>query len=277
MNVKILDAKNHIDADSGCLCRYVRSDTEYFRLHCHNYYELFLVVKGEVCHIVNGKEQQLKEGQLLFIRDFDVHDYVRGNDNYFEFLNLAFSRETFSSMTEFLGEGFPADSLLAAPYPPLVTLSPSDKEKLSYSLIELHRNSDKAQIRMNARALLISIFTGYFHRYTEGTTHIPTWLAVTYEKMKEPGNFILGASRMYELSGRSREHLTRCMQQYYHTTPTALVTDLRLEYAANLLLISNLKATDICYECGFENLSWFYKVFAAKYQVTPAEYRRRYK
>ena len=277
MNVKMLDAKNHIDADSGCLCRYVRSDTEYFRLHCHNYYELFLVVKGEVCHIVNGKEQQLKEGQLLFIRDFDVHDYVRGNDNYFEFLNLAFSRETFSSMTEFLGEGFPADSLLATPYPPLVTLSPSDKEKLSYSLIELHRNSDKAQIRMNARALLISIFTGYFHRYTEGTTHIPTWLAVTYEKMKEPGNFILGASRMYELSGRSREHLTRCMQQYYHTTPTALVTDLRLEYAANLLLISNLKATDICYECGFENLSWFYKVFAAKYQVTPAEYRRRYK
>jgi len=277
MNVKMLDAKNHIDADSGCLCRYVRSDTEYFRLHCHNYYELFLVVKGEVCHIVNGKEQQLKEGQLLFIRDFDVHDYVRGNDNYFEFLNLAFSRETFSSMTEFLGKGFPADSLLAAPYPPLVTLSPFDKEKLSYSLIELHRNSDKAQIRMNARALLISIFTGYFHRYTEGPTHIPTWLAVTYEKMKEPGNFILGASRMYELSGRSREHLTRCMQQYYHTTPTALVTDLRLEYAANLLLISNLKATDICYECGFENLSWFYKVFAAKYQVTPAEYRRRYK
>lgn len=273
----MLDAKNHIDTVSGCLCRYVRSDTEYFRLHYHNYYELFLVMKGEVCHIVNGKEQQLKEGHLLFIRDFDVHDYVRGNDNYFEFLNLAFSRETFSSIAEFLGEGFPADSLLSAPYPPMVTLSSSDKEKLSYALIELHRYSDKSQIRMSARALLISIFTDYFHRYTEDSPHIPSWLAVTYEKMKEPGNFILGAARMYELSGRSREHLTRCMQQYYHTTPTALVTDLRLEYAANLLLISNLKATDICYECGFENLSWFYKVFTAKYQVTPAEYRRRYK
>ena len=67
------------------------------------------------------------------------------------------------------------------------------------------------------------------------------------------------------------------MRQYYDTTPTEYVTGLRLGYAANLLLISNLKVTDICYECGFENLSWFYKVFAGKYGLTPAEYRRRYK
>ena len=34
---KMLDAKDHVDAQSGCLCRYVRSDTEYFRPHNHNY------------------------------------------------------------------------------------------------------------------------------------------------------------------------------------------------------------------------------------------------
>ena len=51
---KMLDAKDHVDAQSGCLCRYVRSDTEYFRPHNHNYYELFLVLKGDVCHIING-------------------------------------------------------------------------------------------------------------------------------------------------------------------------------------------------------------------------------
>lgn len=69
--------------------------------------------------------------------------------------------------------------------------------------------------------------------------------------------------------------MARSLRQYYHISPTELVSELRLEHAAKLLLISNLNVTDICYECGFENLSWFYKSFAQKYGVTPAEYRKR--
>ena len=124
--------------------------------------------------------------------------------------------------------------------------------------------------------MLTSIFSNYFSNYEEQETQIPVWLEIVYEQMKRPQNFILGAEQMYKLSGKSREHLTRCMKRYYDTTPTAFVAGLRLGHAANLLAVSNLKVTDICYECGFENLSWFYKVFAAKYGVTPTEYRKEY-
>ncbi|MBO5070577.1 MAG: helix-turn-helix domain-containing protein [Roseburia sp.] len=277
MDVKMLEAKNHIDAFAGCLCRYVRSDTEYFRPHYHNYYELFLVMKGNVCHIINSKEQLLREGQLLFIRDFDVHDYIRGDDNYFEFINLAFSRETLESLFAFLGTGFPSEALLTAAYPPVVSLSEKDKEKLAYDFIELNVNSDGDYIRFKARSLLTYIFSNYFYNYVEEKTQIPAWLEITYEQMKRPENFTLGAAQMYQLSGKSREHLTRCMKRYYDTTPNAFVAELRLGHAANLLLISNLKVTDICYECGFENLSWFYKIFAGRYGMTPSEYRKQYK
>ena len=218
----------------------------------------------------------LTEGQILFIRDFDVHDYIRGDDNYFEFINLAFNRETMEAMLAFLGKGFPKDALLGAAYPPMVSLSGKEKEKLSYSFIELTRNSDKDSIKFKTRSLLTSIFSNYFSNYEEQETQIPVWLEIVYEQMKRPQNFILGAEQMYKLSGKSREHLTRCMKRYYDTTPTAFVAGLRLGHAANLLAVSNLKVTDICYECGFENLSWFYKVFAAKYGVTPTEYRKEY-
>lgn len=277
MTPKMLDQKYHVDAQSGCLCRYVRSDTEYFRPHYHNYYELFMVVKGNVRHIVNSKEQLLNEGQLLFIRDSDLHDYISSDGDYFEFINLAFTRETLFSMFEFLGDGFPSESLLTAQFPPMANLSANEKEKLSYSFIELNQNSDKEYVKCKARALLIYIFTRFFFNYSDEKTDIPAWLEITYEKMKRPQNFIAGTGQMYQLSGKSREHLARCLKQYYGTTPTALVTELRLEHATNLLLVSNLNVTDICYECGFENLSWFYKVFAGKYGVTPTEYRKRYK
>lgn len=273
MEPKMLDAKYHIDAQTGCLCRYVRSNTEYFRPHSHNYYELFLVVKGNVCHIINGREQYLTEGQLLFIRDFDLHDYRNMDDNYFEFVNLAFSKETLQLMLAFLGDGFPIDNLLQATYPPMASLSASEKEHLTCGFIELNLNSDKDYARFKSRSFLVYVFSNYFFRYTEPTSAIPSWLEILYEKMKRPQNFTAGAKKMYELSGKSREYLTRCMKQYYNTTPTAYVTGLRLGYAANLLLVSKLNVTDICYECGFDNLSWFYKSFMRKYGMTPAEYR----
>ena len=130
METKMLDKKYHIDEKTGCLCRYVRSNTEYFRPHYHNYYEIFMVLKGNVCHTINSKEQQLCEGQILFIRDFDVHDYKSGDGNYFEFINLAFEKEAFEDMAEYLGEGFCAENFLNCPFPPEAILSSREKEKV---------------------------------------------------------------------------------------------------------------------------------------------------
>jgi len=185
MDVKMLEAKNHVDMETGFLCRYVKSDTEYFRPHYHNYYELFLMFKGTVCHIINGKEQMLNEGQLLFIRDFDAHDYKSPDGKYFEFINLAFTKETFSSLTAFLGNGFSDKNLFIPPLPPIVNLSTREIEKLSCSLIELNGNSDKEYITFKARALLVYVFSNYFAGYSEENSVIPPWLEITYEKMKK--------------------------------------------------------------------------------------------
>ena len=95
--------------------------------------------------------------------------------------------------------------------------------------------------------------------------------------MKTPANFILGSSRMIELSGKSREHLSRMMKKYYNMSPAEFVNELRLDYCIHLLTRSDVSVVDICYGCGFENLSWFYKVFNKKYGTTPSKYRKNHK
>ena len=276
METKMLDFKIHTDVEIGCLCRYIKSDTEYFRPHYHNYYELFMILKGEACHIVNGKEQSLSEGQILFIRDFDVHEYKSVDGKYFEFVNLAFTKETFFSLFEYLGDGFPMEKLLKAQMPPMVNISQREKEILFYSLMGINQGANKDIVKLKARALIIKIFTEYFLEYEEKKTVIPLWLEMTWEKMKNPKNFIAGVERMYQISGKSREHLSRSLRKYYNTTPSILISDLRLEHSVNLILTSNLSITEICYECGFENLSWFYKQFVKKFGLTPVEYRKKY-
>ena len=79
------------------------------------------------------------------------------------------------------------------------------------------------------------------------------------------------------LSGKTREHISRMMKRHYNTNVRYFVTNLRLEYCVNLLTHSNLSVTDICYECGFENVSWFYKVFEKMYGLTPSEFRKKNK
>ena len=267
-------AQYHVDEDTGCRFRYVRSDTERFRPHFHDYYEFFMVKKGDAHHIVNDQYQILTEGNLLFIRDFDYHDYKRADNKYFEFLNLAVSGEVMQSVFDYLGDDFPRDKFLNSPMPPMVTLPVMEREKFFYALNELNQGNDVNTVRLKLKTLLVNVFTNYFLNYSAVNNNVPLWLEMTYEKMKNPKNFIAGTERMYEISGKSREHLCRCLKEHYNTTPSVLVNDLRLEYCANLLLNSNLSVTDICYSCGYDNLSWFYKVFCQKFGVTPSKYRK---
>ena len=277
MDIKMLDKIKETDKESGCRYRYVRSDTECFCPHCHNYYEIFMVLKGDVCHIINSREQNLMPGQLLFIRDFDVHDYKSADGGYFEFINLAFTKDNLEAMFTYLGSSFPSAELINAKFPPSVVLSEREKERVFYSMTELSGGTDdKATIKIKLRVLLMNIFMQYFFNYSESKTEIPLWLEMTYEKMKKPSNFIQGIDRLYQICPKSREHLCRSLKKYYNTSPSALVNDMRLEYCVNLLIASNLTVTEICYECGFENLSWFYKVFTNKFGLTPAEYRKRH-
>ena len=55
------------------------------------------------------------------------------------------------------------------------------------------------------------------------------------------------------------------------------VLDIRLGYAARLLVDSTRNISEICYECGFNNLSNFNRIFKAKRSITPREFRALYK
>ena len=55
------------------------------------------------------------------------------------------------------------------------------------------------------------------------------------------------------------------------------VTLLRLAHAQKLLIASQKSVSEIIQEVGYSNISQFYKIFELNYNLTPAEYRRRYR
>lgn len=276
LSAKRLLAERHLDIGAECRFRHVKDETEKFVFHCHDYYEIFLMIKGKALHFVNGKTDLIEPGTLIFIRKDDVHDY-KSVDGSFEFANLAFSEGTMQRLTEYLGDGFAAKELLEGEYPPEVHLADNEAKRLYLKMAELNtvNFSDSAKLKFKMRRLLCDIFADYFESPPEKNSDIPFWLENAYRKMRDPRNFIEGKEKLFSLAGKTREHTTRCMKKYYGITPSDYVNELRLLYAANLLMSSNLNATEICYECGFQNVSWFYNEFAKRFGVTPGKYKHR--
>lgn len=278
MDVKRLEAAVHVDQQSECMYRYVDSGTERFRTHCHDYFEIFLTLTGDVVHLVNGSRQKLAEGSLVFMRPDDIHDYELKSGQHFYFVNLTFTKNTVRQLFDYLSDSFPSERLLRCPMPPVAALSQKQRQRLQGRLEGLNAINwqDKKQLRLRMRILLMEIFTNYFIDCAGGEESIvPPWLEELCEQMRQPKNFAAGSARMLELCGKSREHLARCMKKYYGITTADFINQLRVNYAANLLARSRKPVLDICFESGFQNVSWFYERFKETYGITPQGFRSR--
>lgn len=274
MEAKLLMAERFVDRETGCSYRYVRSKTEYFRPHYHDYYELFYMIEGEAIHLVNGAELPLRERDLVFVRPSDTHDYARCGATEFSMLNLTFTRETAESLFSYLGDGFPSKRLLMEELPPAARLDREEAARFNAEMEEICviGEFESAKRKTALRSLLFRLMTQFFGSY-ERHSSVPFWLSELCAAMKENGNFIVGAPRMFALSEKSREHVCRSMRKYYKMSVTEYVNLLRLNYVAGMLKNSNHKITDIVLESGFEHIGWASELFLARYGVTMSAYR----
>jgi len=280
-NYPKLKAELNIDMESECLYRYIYGGDDIFSPHSHDYYEIFLTISGTVTHKINGKTTKLPEGSLVFIRPDDIHGYLyeTPQSTRTAYVNLTFTRETANSLFEYLSDSFPRESLLTSSMPPTVQLATTEKKQILSQISELNlvNWSDKKALKLRMRAILADIFVRYFSDMPDKQQpRIPLWLSELMETMKNPDNFIVGAERMIQLCTRSREHLMRCIKQYCGITISEYINELRLNYAANMLLRTNTPILDICYLCGFHSSSYFYKAFNKKYGLSPTEFRKQF-
>ncbi len=67
--------------------------------------------------------------------------------------------------------------------------------------------------------------------------------------------------------------LSRLIKTVTGSTYTELLQEKRLQEAAFLLDTTRLSVSDICMNVGYNNFSYFYRIFKEKYGMTPREYR----
>lgn len=69
---------------------------------------------------------------------------------------------------------------------------------------------------------------------------------------------------------------TRLIKQRTGKSFVEFVNEIRLGYATRLLIGSNKSVSEICFECGFNNISNFNRIFKKKQGSTPSEFRNSF-
>ncbi len=78
-----------------------------------------------------------------------------------------------------------------------------------------------------------------------------------------------------KLSGRSVASFKRDFEKQYHTTPRQWINQQRLQQAKLLLNNSTKNVAEIGYECGYENISHFIRIFKNEFGKTPVNARKK--
>lgn len=142
-----------------------------------------------------------------------------------------------------------------------------------YSLIKLLIILHELLIDKGMRELSTGQFAAnvmHQHSSDESLGRVMDYLSRHYSE-------VIRLSEVAEMVNMSESSFCRFFKQHTSKSFIDFLTDIRLGAASRALIDSSLSIAEIGYDCGFNNLSNFNRIFKKKKGVTPSEFRDNYR
>lgn len=246
--------------------------------HWHTNVELIWVKTGELTLTLDNRTLLLQSGEIAIVNSEVVHGATPNHCEYACIVfNLGFLKTGNTACDAFL------DDLLS--HNAYLDEKPTDETTLSlirslFSEISLNRTG------MEFKVLgLFHSFLGEIQQKNQFTAYLPptnghneknvvklkTVLKYIRENFAKP----ITLEDMSAVAGFSTKYFCKFFKDMTGTTPINYLLTYRIERAARKLLGSDLSVTQIAFDCGFNDLSYFIKTFKAFKHTSPKEYRKR--
>ncbi len=254
----------------------------HFPRHSHDYIEMVYMCKGSTEHIINGESVLLSEGEVLILNQHAVQEILPAGENDIA-INFIILPQFFDKALEMLDEEETplrrfiidciagredTDGFLHFKTGKIPTIH-NLLENLIYTLV--YDTPNKRKINEFTMGLLLLQFINHSDRrgFADKEQSVIARVLKYIEENYTDGSLSKIADMLhYDLYWLSREIRRRTGRTY-----TELLQEKRLSQAAYLLSNTGIKVIDIAESVGYNNISYFHKIFADRFGMSPKKYR----
>lgn len=241
--------------------------------HTHvDFYEIFCVIAGVGAHVVDGRESPLAVGDVVLVRPWDSHEFSTHEPAGLQIVNVAFAVGLWRSFLDLTGvRAVTGWDGAAVPVRGAAGGRADEVAAEARAAVEAFRRGGAVLDLMR----FLSVVTGVLvdETATDGAGAGPSWLRHACAALTDEEGLRLGLTRMIDVGGVSRGHLSRVMRARHGCTAVQFLTERRLVHGATLLGTTSDPVESIARRCGFDGASYFGRLFRRRFGMSPRDYR----
>ncbi len=250
-------------------------------LHWHEEMELIVVKKGRGIIAIDMEEYQVAEGDIVFLLPDQIHSITQKQDEIMEYENIMFRLSVLMSGNQeyctrkFIQPFLDADTL-REPVIKHTHKRAGVYKKSIEKLDEVCREKIYGYQLVVKSILLELVFSLIQHndllnapkenRLKENIKNLLHYLEDHYGEKITVGDAA-------QICYYSDSHFMKYFKEYMGVTFVDYLNQFRLIKASELLIGTNQSVTGIAQSCGFDNISYFNRLFRKRFSMTPKEYR----
>ena len=269
----------------GLDMEHVIRDYEYSMVdrHFHETYELYYLLEGQRYYFIDRQTYLVKAGDVVMIRPNQIHKTSMAGESYHNRMLLQIDGELIDSLLKACGMGGMED--VYAEDVMILSIPETERQPILDLFLQIQKELQERQrqymvgVRLKLAELLLML-SRYQRRsgYQQENQASQNW---KHKKVGEVADYLLThpetEESLEELAKRfyiSKSYLSRIFREVTSFTVNEYKNVSRIKKSQQLLTHSDYSITEISELLGFENLTYFERVFKKYAGVTPLKYRK---
>ncbi len=246
-------------------------------LHWHSEFEVLRVLRGRFALYLNNEVYDLRAGDVIFIPSGTLH---RG-----EPVDCAYDCAVFDLK---IASGYNATKISELISPIISSDAEVDHichatEKCAVALLDTVAEA-QPYFELKAASLVSELV---YLLYSSGAVkqcqaqdkriaHRRALMTLLIDKIEREYTAKITLSDLAEIAGMNEKYLCRFFKSFTGQTPIDYINRLRVDRACFEMTVNKMTVTDAAYECGFNELSYFSKIFKKYKGISPGQYKQRF-
>lgn len=242
-------------------------------LHINKFFEIYIYIGGDADYIAGDKYFSLNHGDIIVINQYEPHNVVLKSEGLYERFYILVPTESFDNFSY-----NPFKNINGK----LISLPEKRRKKAIDILYEIKNSFVKepgGRTSFKACGLILEFLAEISGEYPDCASferntpsRLPKYIADILVYINKNISAIKSADEIAKKFGLSMPYLSITFKNAIGTPLKSYIQAKKISYAKELL-DKDFSVTEACYESGFNDCSYFIKVFKHHIGTTPFKYK----